>query len=280
MKRFILLLSIFSTTLFGRTLPPNDLWISPDVITTGDVTRLTKTEFDWAIKKISDAYVPIVNELGKELVIYSNWEDGTVNAYADRKGDEYQLHLFGGLARFKNLSADGFLMVICHELGHNIGGLPKYRSRFDNSHNWAVNEGQSDYFASLKCMRRVLVNDDNIAYVKTMKIDPYALAKCNETYKIDEDVALCSRIAMAAKSIAMVFRIVSGSEKEMRFEEASSKKVLSTKHSHPDAQCRLDTFFQAALCTENYESNVSEININQGVCVTGVGSRPRCWYKP
>jgi hypothetical protein len=34
--------------------------------------------------------------------------------------------MFGGLARHELVTDDGFMMVVCHETGHHLGGAPRY----------------------------------------------------------------------------------------------------------------------------------------------------------
>jgi len=72
--------------------------------------------------------------------------------------------MFGGLARHETMTPDGFATVVCHELGHHLGGVPKKFSWFGNS--WASNEGQADYFGIMKCLRKMFEHEDNVKIVK------------------------------------------------------------------------------------------------------------------
>ena len=103
-------------------------------------------EFNRVIDLVYKHYEPVVSNLGKRLVVERNWSDSTVNAYAYPKGDQMRVAMFGGLARHPEVTKDGFMMVMCHELGHHLGGAPMK--------SWASNEGQSDYFAANKCFKR------------------------------------------------------------------------------------------------------------------------------
>ena len=55
-------------------------------------------------------------------------------------------------------------------------------------------------------------------------------------------------------------------------------------HGHPGTQCRLDTYFQGALCSLSEENDVDQEDPRIGNCnrVDGdqLGARPFCWYKP
>jgi hypothetical protein len=62
----------------------------------------------------------------------------------------------------------------------------------------------------------------------------------------------------------------------------TTRKVKRTFQSHPLAQCRLDTYFQGALCNVDPRVEPSNTDPYHGVCSAGsdVGTRPRCWFKP
>lgn len=120
------------------------------------VYTIDQTEFNAVIDKVTAIYDPVVTQMGGELSVERNWDDGTVNAYASRRGGTWNIHMFGGLARHEAITSDGFALVVCHELGHHIGGAPKKGGWFGT---WATNEGQADYFSTLKCLRKVFRGD-------------------------------------------------------------------------------------------------------------------------
>ena len=103
--------------------------------------------FNAVIDLAEKAYQEVFKSKGRRLVVVERkWSSGTVNAYAYQRGKTSYVAMFGGLARHPAVTADGFLTVVCHEIGHHIGGYP-----FVNS--WASNEGQSDYYATTKCLK-------------------------------------------------------------------------------------------------------------------------------
>lgn len=270
--------SVFACDIKGETgfAPKNNLNISKF---DKNANTMTEEKFLAIIKRVSDVYAPIVESKGATLDMINNWDDGTVNAYAHRDGSVWHVSMFGGLARHKLTTEDGFMNVVCHELGHHIGGAPKYGGGAD----WAANEGQADYFGSLKCMRRVLEKDDNIAIVAGMTIDAEATKQCEAVYKNASEVALCQRIAMAGKSLGSLLGDLGGNSK-VNFNTPDKKIVKRTNDAHPAAQCRLDTYFNAGLCDKSVSDDVSETSPIPGTCIKKdgykVGSRPLCWYKP
>src|SRR5690606_1616432 len=132
-------------------VPENDLYIAADSKSMLN-SNLDEEKFNAVIDKVLAVYEPLVEAEGGELKVERNWTDGTVNAYAHRRGGTWNVAMFGGLARHETITEDGFALVVCHEIGHHIGGAPKKGGWFST---WATNEGQADYFATLKCLRKV-----------------------------------------------------------------------------------------------------------------------------
>ncbi len=257
--------------------PENKLYIGAN---DKAANSMTEARFNAIIERVEKVYKPVVKAKGGNLVVQRNWTDGTVNAYASRSGTTWNVAMFGGLARHELVTDDGFMMVVCHELGHHIGGAPK---KIGTGSAWASNEGQSDYFAGLKCMREILQGDDNETIVESMTVDAVAAQKCAETYKSSSEVALCKRVSMASKSLAMLLGDLGGN-RNVAFNTPDPKIVARTDDNHPQAQCRLDTYFNGTLCDKALSDEVDQKDPTKGVCTKRdghtVGVRPLCWYKP
>ena len=73
---------------------------------------MTQEKFEAIIKRVYDAYAPIVASKGATLDMINNWDDGTVNAYANRDGNVWHVNMFGGLARHSLVTDDGFMLVV------------------------------------------------------------------------------------------------------------------------------------------------------------------------
>lgn len=269
---------VFACDSKGTTgfLPENNLSIPVGDKMAGDMTEAKFLEIVGRVEKV---YSPIVKAMGASLKMNNDWKSTTVNASAQQYGTVWQVNMYGGLARHRLTTNDGFMMVVCHELGHHLGGAPRY----DNNSDWAANEGQADYFAGLKCMRRVLKNEDNIAAVSAMAIDAEATKQCMSIYKSASEVALCQRVAMAGKSLGSLLGDLGGNS-NVNFNTPDKKVVTVTNDNHPQAQCRLDTYFQAMLCDKSIDEDVSKESPIPGACVKRdgytSGVRPLCWYKP
>lgn len=275
----------------GGFVPENDLYIPSGV---KSINGITEKEFNDAIDEVEHIYAPIVSSMGGNLNIERNWTDGTVNAYASQSGKTWKVAMFGGLARHATITKDAMALVVCHELGHHIGGAPKkggstsgggwWGGSSGGVSSWASNEGQSDYFATLKCLRRAWINDNNAEIVKTLNAPKMVTDLCKKTYKSDKvDQALCVRTSMAGKSVSDLFSALSKLP-ETKFDTPDTKVVSSTDDNHPKAQCRLDTYYQGSLCDIAFTDDVSQKDEVQATCHPSkgdkIGNRPLCWFKP
>lgn len=276
----------FASVAQADFLPPNNLHLEDGLLRD---SKVTESEFNKIIDKVEAVYGPLLAEMhGAELIINRYWENSMVNASAMQWGDSWELNMYGGLARRPEITADGFTMVVCHELGHHLGGYPFAKS-------WAANEGSSDYFATLSC-GRLLWKDEletNATFRKT--VDAYPKAQCDLVYKTTAEQNLCYRLMMAGRSTADLLATLGGTKNSWTTPDTNI--VKSTNHDHPAGQCRLDTYVAGALCAARFDNqlipgkslgskrNSAEAELEAlGVsCGKGarleLGSRPLCWFK-
>ncbi|MBI5209610.1 MAG: hypothetical protein HY927_06500 [Elusimicrobia bacterium] len=260
-------------------LPENDM-----VILAGskDDKGIDQSQFNAVLDAVEKIYKPIVAARGAVLSIERKWDDGTVNAYAQQQGNKYIISMFGGLARHAAITQDGFTLVACHEMSHHLGGAPKSSGWFGS---WATIEGQADYAANLKCLRRVFADVAAAKFSRPkLAADPYAEKYCDDTFAGGKDRALCLRGSMAGKSVTALFKALGNDEKEYKFETPDPSVVSTMYEKHPKTQCRLDTYFQGSLCDKPLSQEVSDKDPVPGTCNASagdkLGTRPLCWYKP
>lgn len=262
----------------GGFFPEND-WSIPESFQGG----LSEDQFNKVIDQYFALYAPRISELGGELKVSRGWKNSKVNASAQRFGSTYQVNMYGGLARHPEITEDGFALVLCHEIGHHIGGAPKIGGLRGMIMKWASNEGQSDYFASLKCLREGMKGQDNQAHIAKLSIPAVVKTQCDNVYPNSDDSALCQRISMAGSSVSNLFAAMR--KKEMaKFETPSKEVARKTDDNHPHYQCRLDTYFQGALCDRPLDEALSQEDAVVGTCDIAngdkIGLRPVCWYNP
>jgi hypothetical protein len=256
-----------------KILEENNMWIPAGA---AFANQMTKRTFHQIIDRVESIYAPIIKNMNFQLIINRDWESGTVNAYASQTRNEMHVAMFGGLARHPVITNDAFAAVVCHEIGHHLGGAPRKVLR--SGPYWASNEGQADYFAMTKCFRKYLSYEDN------MNIDPKVKTYCHRVFPNKEESAICQRNAMAGLSLATLFQDSRGEELKPSFSTPDPAIVNATDDRHPATQCRLDTYYQGALCDVDDTIDFDASNPRIGACnridYYSVGIRPLCWYKP
>ena len=259
-------------------LPPNNL---KHRIGAKDSGGITEAQFNTVMDQMQAVYGPIIAAHGATLQINRLWTDDTVNASAQQDGTTWVLNMYGGLARDKSITQDGMMLVACHEMGHHLGGAPRYGNM-----DWAANEGEADYFANSKCLHRMFGRSETASFTHAKLVsDDVAIAKteCAKSYKGASDQALCVRASEAGMSVTALLGSLGG-EPASHFDTPDKSVVAATNDEHPAAQCRLDTYFQASLCSKSYTIDMSMTDPAVGGCAASQGyasgMRPLCWYKP
>lgn len=285
MRKFVLFLFFVVLCFFAEAnaetcFPKNNI---KNPIGLKSINAISEEEFKSSIALVKSVYEPIFKEKYEaELVVEEKWEDATVNAYASQSGKQWKVAMFGGLARDPEVTKDGFIAVICHEIGHHIAGAPK------KMWSWASNEGQSDYFATTKCLRKVyekeLSETFKVYYKKDLSEDEqFAKAACQKVYKTKAERAVCFRSALAGQSLARLLGKLGGTP-DVKFTTPDASVVAKTNHNHPKGQCRMDTYFQGALCDVDHVVWPSSKDAAEGYCTKkdnfSVGLRPLCWFNP
>ncbi len=293
MKRASLAVVGFSlfvvTSAHATILPPNNLHLQDNL---HSLANITEAQFNAIVNSVIDVYKPLVVAKGAVLSSNNLWTDSTVNASASQSGNSWIVNMYGGLARRPEVTPDGFALVVCHELGHHLGGFAYYGNT-----DWAASEGQADYFATQACARKIWANDKVTNAQFRTTVGAFEKERCDASWKTADEQDLCYRAAAGGASLATLLSALRNGPAP-RFETPDQKMVNSTFVSHPEAQCRLDTYFSGALCTTGFNENIipgrnqsegqtsaaAETVASETSCMSATGFldgiRPRCWYKP
>ncbi|MDB2447495.1 hypothetical protein N9W79_02590 [bacterium] len=275
-----------STFSFGTILPENNLHLEDNLAITSNITQ---DDFFDIIEKVEDYYKPVVATHGGNLRIEKRWLENTVNAYALRRDHHWIVSMFGGLARRPEVTPDGFMLVVCHELGHHLAGFPFAK-------DWASNEGQSDFFATQVCAKNMWKDDVETNALSRDSINPTAKDTCDAVYSDEADQNLCYRSANAGKSLATLLAVLN-KQVDPAFETPDTSSVSKTYDKHPEAQCRLDTYVNGALCTTEFddfyipglkygkwhekkkaEKDSIKYSCSQKNSDHVLSQRPKCWF--
>ncbi|MCA2959686.1 MAG: proprotein convertase P-domain-containing protein [Silvanigrellales bacterium] len=281
--------SLAASPAWASILPPNDLHLrdNPSIL-----ANMTEEQFNDIINEVVAIYKPLAAAQGATLKTNNLWSNTTVNASAQQNGNEWIINMYGGLARRAEVTPDGFAMVVCHELGHHFGGFVFY-----GNNDWASSEGQSDYFATQSCARQIWRSQlaENAAYAS--EVTGTEKQKCDGTWSTGNDRNLCYRTVAAGKSLATLLSALNNGGVP-KTDTPDRTQVRTTLTSHPQAQCRLDTYFAGSLCKAEFDENViparnhpsgqtsiaAEEVAAQSSCMAATGwvsgNRPRCWFAP
>lgn len=253
-------------------------------------SNIDEKMFNDLIDQVTKIYEPIIDGHKAELKVNRLWDDKTVNASANQTGNSWILNMYGGLARRPEITPDGFQMVVCHELGHHLGGFPLKGAR------WAGNEGQADYFATQSCAHEIWKDQKDVNAASRKDVPSKVKAACDAQWTTTAEQNLCYRTALAGQSLANLLAKL-GNLGVPDFSKPDATVVKKTNDNHPKAQCRLDTYYQGALCTKHFDMQVipgkdhpsgqgsaeaeqeAEKFSCGGVYMKDPGIRPTCWFK-
>jgi hypothetical protein len=241
---------------------------------------ISKGDFKRLIDSVKRVYIPIFKKKKMNLKIEAFWEDKQTNAYAGLRGTDRYVLIYGGYARHRFMTKDAFLSVVCHEIGHHLGGFPK------KAHgSWSSSEGQADYFSTLKCMKEVLRSyQNNEVTALSLNLPEMVKKECRYQFPVDNDYFICLRSAKAAEDHGRVISDLTGLEEslEVSLITPSEEKKFSTSLQHPSPQCRVDTKYQGALCNVPTSIPLDDEDEKKGACHLNnfniLGVRPSCWF--
>ena len=242
-------------------------------------SNLSKKDFNKLIDSVKKVYTPIFKKIKMNFKIEHIWEDKQVTAFAGVRGEDRYILLYGGYARHKLMSKDAFLSVICHEVGHHLGGFPK-----KTGNTWSSSEGQADYFSTLKCMKEVLKRDsDNKEVALALALPPEIKKQCKFQYPEENDYHICLRSAKAAEEHGILLaKLANEDDSQISLMNPSKEVKRVTNLKHPTPQCRVDTKYQGALCNVSTIIPLDDKDETKGTCHFNsfniMGNRPACWF--
>lgn len=267
----------FSSQAFG-VVPYNA--VSIPTYSSNLAQTITEEDFNKVTDILYKLYAPKISAKGGvKFVMNADWKDATVNAFATREIETWTVHIAGGIARAPGMTKDSFALIVCHEIGHHLGGAPR-TFLYDG---WPSAEGQADYWASSKCLKNYYNQLANEVVEIGSDVPEKVMRDCSSVYKKYSELKICVKSMMATISFSNFLNELPDNKTPTSIELFDDREVKGTNtNNYPRPQCRVDTIYQGALC--NIEANVatSETDAKIGHCndLEKPGIRPRCWYKP
>lgn len=221
-----------------------------------------------------DVYSPIFKEQGKTLQINFDWENSKLNAYATR--DDYNnpvINITGGLATHDLITQDSLSLILCHEVGHFLGGAPKKRRGRSTRKSWSSAEGQADYYATAFCMKKIFAKlPEQKSNTKANRYQQESAQICNSPR--------CKRIALASLTVARIYAEIDFFSNELSLISNDDYTVYETVYGHSNPQCRLDTMISGLLCPNSESIAFDDGDLIKSSCKANQYRRPRCWFYP
>lgn len=153
----------------------------------------------------------------------------------------------------KGIDKDIFAQIICHELGHHIGG-DREIDKIVLKKTGLFAEGQADYWSTNICLKKYYQKEK--LFIRNIKIPQDLADKCDAQYHSEDDKLICYKTVETSLKVGLY--LTTAIPPDYTKKAMPYKKEHFIFFDHPDAQCRLDTFL-AGVFSED---------------------RPRCWYNP
>ena len=163
------------------------------------------------------------------------------------------------------MTADAYAAMLCHEMGHLLGGKPYSESTLKPTAEWVSNtpsssEGQSDYF-SAACLKNMFSADKEFD-VSKIAVSARIINLCAAKYLNVADEIICLRSVKSGFELMVYIASIyeqygPNSNMPRPSMDLSEADGVSANGMYPTLQCRFDTFVAGALQQK----------------------QPGCWYK-
>ena len=294
MKFYLTVFLLFLSSLsMAKFLPDNEILVGA-LLNVGP-SNTDEAGLQKMVAQLQTAYAPIVKSHGGRLNIKGSWRDEKLNAAASQIFGSWNVVISGGLVRRPELTSDGAMLILCHEMGHHLGGFAFANNGIGG--RWAANEGQSDYFATQSCARKIWSSEieKNAQSYQSSSLE--IRSQCAKVWEDQDSQNLCARILLAGESVALTMAALRKDPTTPTFSTPDTKVVEQTNSGHPATQCRMDTSLQGALCTAEFDENfipgkkvnggpfsdAAEMEAAKYSCTKmsnyNIGLRPACWFK-
>ncbi|MFL5815202.1 MAG: ImmA/IrrE family metallo-endopeptidase [Bdellovibrionia bacterium] len=193
--------------------------------------------------------LPEVSALGLTFEIEHDADNPEYFGGCSLNRPHYSITIGADLVKKPGFTQDAYASILCHELGHLLGGAP----RKDSSENsWSSTEGQADYYAASVCMK------------KMMSATPIVASDLEKLSRADRDLAhaLCAGKYPDAPSRDICVRTIDAGVVLLRdiyewikypglpqpsLDQHAKPLAPGEKINYPSLQCRLDTIVAGAL---------------------------------
>lgn len=269
----------FNHSICDSFTPDNDIFVPENAVATSGITEADVRQ---VADQLYDIYAPKFAEIKRSVAFNIQWSEDQFNAYTYLNRGKAQIVMTGGMIRYPSVSLDGLTLVLCHEIGHHLAGKPKHK-RGILIPSFASAEGQSDYFATLKCLRKFFLEQPDNTVDET-KLPASVVQNCRRSFQDQNMQNICMRSVLASETMAKVLNETRRNRVPNLDIETPDPTVVKKHYlKHPNPQCRFDTYYAGALCEIDHEEDIDIKKDGVAQCTRqkgfSKGLRPNCWYK-
>lgn len=152
----------------------------------------------------------------------------------------------------REMTEDAFLVTVCHELGHLLGGAP-YHGQKIYKYRAFSSEDQADKFSASKCLKRVFPKIPAIEDEQAKQL----VSGVSEFCSSSSDPSLCGRIVLAGYRRWIMVRSVTRQPVNLEvIAKRKSRLFIEGSAVHSDKLDRLQIVMNGAVCNADpYDNN-------------------------
>lgn len=178
---------------------------------------------------------PLLKDNTRKLDIQISWDLPYYTAHARYTETSLFIGMWGGFLRAPGMNKSIIATTLCHELGHLVGGTPKQTN--DEGENIST-EGQSDFYAALKCTANFLRSYPQHA----PKISEEVRNFCEGNKDCENS------LESGLQTFAFLQKWGFTAYEPVSIHKQAPETDTFVPNTYPVYQCRLDSFTRAATC--------------------------------
>lgn len=202
------------------------------------------------------------------------------NAYAAKRNKiTWEITVIESLLKLEKQSPSSLAMILCHEMGHFLGGgpfvigrqlTPAVRSRAPKEMSC---EGQADFFAGAECFKELTLRIPNILNNQEYFLPAAGVSQnCEKTTSHINEIEICKKRIHASYQTILVYqelllKLKMPERFSARVDNEPSENTLNQVGEYPTLDCRFETLVKGTLCS----------GTSGGECIDTEWQRPDCW---
>ena len=149
MKALILICFTLCIEVQGACLPESPTMNKKNL----KVNISTFLKMEESVNQFQDLITPIIPS-DHNLVIRLEPLNPRINALINKLENQLVIQVYGGILVHSQINESALMLLLCHEIGHYLGGQP-----LQSKDGWSSTEGQADYYSATNCAHLIGLNE-------------------------------------------------------------------------------------------------------------------------